>query len=130
MAFSDYRGQCMEGRTKRVTSLGGVPARADGGSVNPKAAAAKKKAGTTVNIVIAGGGQGGAQAPMRPAQVMAAPAAPMAPRPMPPAAPAGLGMAPPPPGAPMPMRKRGGAVKMDAGAASGLGRLEKTRNAK
>lgn len=94
---------------------------------------AKHKKGTTVNVIVApGGGQGQAQAvpvphPV-PVPVAAGPGGPppgMPPHPMSPMA-GGLGAgAPMPPGGGMPMRARGGAVKMTAGAMSGEGRLEK-----
>lgn len=95
-----------------------------------------KKKGTTVNVIVApGGGQGAAPVSVpHPVPVPVAAGAPpggpppgaMPPRPMGP--PGGLGAGPmPPPGGGMPMRARGGGVKMTAGALSGEGRLEKKR---
>lgn len=92
-----------------------------------------KHKGSTVNVIVAPGGQGAQPVPVpHPVPVPVAAGAPpggppaMPPRPMGP--PGGLGAAGPmPPGGPMPMRARGGGVKMTAGALSGEGRLEKKR---
>ena len=83
--------------------------------------AAKKKEGKTqVNVIIAGKGDGAnagappsAPAMMPPHPVMPPPQGAMPPQ----------GMPPKPPG----MMNKGGAVKMDAGAGGGKGRLEKAK---
>ncbi|HXJ24817.1 MAG TPA: hypothetical protein VNH17_03915 [Streptosporangiaceae bacterium] len=108
---------------------------AKGGRLDRYAAGGRakhKKGATTVNVIVAPGGHDQPPMPMAhpmPAPMGAPPGGPpaMPPHPMmPPPGGPGAG-APMPPGGPMPMRKRGGAVKMTAGAESGLGRLEKSR---
>lgn len=128
------------GRTARAT--GGATLDLAGMKKAGKKSASKGK--TNINIVIATGkGQ-----PMPAADVMAPPPAPPMPPPMPPAGamppamppmPPGAGAPPPmPPRGAMPERKAGGRVTkvaksykdMQAGAASGEGRLQKTDIAK
>ncbi len=91
-------------------------------------AVTKKKDGTTINIAVVGGGKDKAEeAP--PAPPMMAGPPPMPPGP-PPGGPPGLPMSPgigpgkPPMGGP-PGFKKGGRIKMTAGAESGVGRLQK-----
>jgi len=116
-----------------------IPGVVPGGRIARKSGGKAKGAGkTNINIVIAGKPQGGMEAPMPP---MPPPGGPAAPPPMggapgmPPGMPPGLPPAPPM-GGPGPMgRKAGGRAyksykDMDAGAGSGLGRLEKSEVAK
>lgn len=132
----------LDGEMQTQEKVGGRIAKRDGGSLaglemNSGGRAKKKKSGTNINIVIATGkgqpqmdpnmppapGPQGIPVPMPAPQPQAGAPMPM-PMPMPQAG--GPGPAP----APMP-RKRGGRTyhsykDMDAGAGSGLGRLEKT----
>lgn len=118
----------------KASGLGGILGKKGGGSVSdgaaegmrPKGGRLARKSGgktgkTNINIIIG-----------QPKEPEMAPPMPKPPMPMPPMAPPpGIG-APPPMGAgapPMPppmARKRGGRTNYDAGAGSGLGRLEKT----
>lgn len=109
--------------------------RRDGGKIEGRARGGKMDRpgrATTINVIVPGG-SGGAGAPgpgampIRPPMGGAPPPMPppgaIPPHPMSPQA--GMGPMPPPPGGPpmMPPRARGG--KIDAGAASGVGRIEK-----
>lgn len=111
-------GTKLDGEIQGTRPTGGRLARKDGGKAG--------KGKMNVNIIIAAGGKG--QQPM-----------PSAPMPMPPGGPVGLrqGVPPPPPmiapggpppGAGMPMARRSGGRTYEAGAGSGLGRLEKIKN--
>lgn len=98
------------------------PKMADGGMIDGDKAkprldrAGGGKKGTTVNIVIAGG-KSDQTPPAAGPMPMPPPAPPMAGPPVPPPM--------PPAGGPPVMRKNGGRVNLDAGAGSGIGRLEK-----
>lgn len=142
-----HGGMALDGEYQGTRPKGGRVAKKDGGSLAGlemnKGGRAKGKAKTNINIVIATGrgqpqDQGAPGMPPRPAgipvavppQGAAAPPMPVgapAPMPMPP-----MGGAPAGGPGPMPMpRKAGGRTyrsykDMDAGAGSGLGRLEKT----
>ena len=106
--------------------------RKDGGGVEGRARGGKsdrpKGGKTTVNVIVPPG-MGGGAAPMPPRPMMPPPGPPPGggmppPGAMPPPRPPMAGMGPMPPGGPpMPPRARGG--KIDAGAASGVGRIEK-----
>lgn len=140
-------GMAMDGEYQGTRPTGGRLAKKDGGSLSGlemnKGGRAKGK--TNINIVIATGrgqpqDQGAPPMSQRPGGIPVAvppqgaggppPPMPAAPPPMPMPPAGGLGGAGPMGAAPMP-RKRGGRTyrsykDMDAGAGSGLGRLEKT----
>ena len=148
-----HGGMALDGEYQGTRPKGGRVAKKDGGSLAGlemnKGGRLKKSGKTNINIVISAGkgqqqDQGAPGMPPRPAGIPVAippqgagappmPAGGPPPMPMPPmgGAPAGgLGGAGPMGGAPMP-RKAGGRTyrsykDMDAGAGSGLGRLEKT----
>jgi hypothetical protein len=136
----------LDGEMQTQEKVGGRIAKRDGGSLaglemNSGGRAKKKKSGTNINIVIATGkGQPQMDPDMQQAPAPQGVPVKMPPPPQPQAGPA-MQMPPPPmpappmggPGAgPQPMpRKRGGRTyhsykDMDAGAGSGVGRLEKT----
>lgn len=103
-----------------------------GGGRARRASGGRTKKGKT-NIIINIGAQPGGAPPMPPPSQVTRPPVPLPPPPMPAGGPPGGPGGPPippasmaPPGAPMP-RKRGGFVRMKAGAGSGLGRLEKAK---
>ena len=145
-----HGGMAMDGEYQGTRPTGGRLAKKDGGSLAGlemnKGGRAKGK--TNINIVISTGkGQpqdqmappmsqrpGGIPVAVPPQGAGGPPPMPAAPAPMPMPPAGGLGGAGPMGAAPMP-RKRGGRTyrsykDMDAGAGSGLGRLEKTEIAK
>lgn len=136
--ITDAEMKAMKGR-KGYNSGGIVEGDTSGPRMDRPASKGKKGGATTVNVIIAD--KDGQQQPGAPAPVPGAQPPERVPVPVPmPAPPPGAG-APmpggPPPGAGMPppmMRRggragyrKGGTVKMDAGAGSGEGRLEKEK---
>lgn len=112
-------GLSLDGEIQGTRPTGGRIARASGG----RAAKGKMNVNITINTK-PDAPQGGAMPPMPPPPMPLPPPAMMKPPMPPPGAPPPMM---PPGGAPPMMRKAGGrTIKMDAGAGSGEGRLEKT----